>query len=145
LTCSRIYPLRHYMYTIHTHICTYVYITAYTHSFVLGFFLFLAELEFELRALCLQSWHSTTWAIPPVHFCSGYFGDGISGYFGDVVLWTICLNWSQTMILLVSASKVLRITNISYQHLTTTLYFDSVIYSVSIFHMTHLLNVSFSI
>jgi hypothetical protein len=34
------------------------------------------ELGFELRALHLQSRSSTTLATPPVHFCSGYFGDG---------------------------------------------------------------------
>jgi hypothetical protein len=48
---------------------------------------------------CLQSRHSTTWATPPVHFCSGYFGDG--------VLRTIC---PRCPILLISVSQVARIT-----------------------------------
>jgi hypothetical protein len=39
-------------------------------------FSFLIGLDFELRASYLQSWHSTPWATPPVHFYSGYFGDG---------------------------------------------------------------------
>jgi hypothetical protein len=28
----------------------------------------LVGLDFELRALSLQSWHSTAWNTPPVHF-----------------------------------------------------------------------------
>jgi hypothetical protein len=32
------------------------------------FLLLLMELGFELRALCLQSRYSITWATPPVHF-----------------------------------------------------------------------------
>jgi hypothetical protein len=39
-------------------------------------FSFLIRLGFELRALHLQSRHSTVWATPPSPFCSGYFGDG---------------------------------------------------------------------
>jgi hypothetical protein len=38
-------------------------------SFFCG--VFLMGLGFELRALCLQSRHSTTLATPLVHFCSG--------------------------------------------------------------------------
>jgi hypothetical protein len=45
----------------------------------LFFFLFRLGLGFELRALRLQSRHSTSWATPPVHF--GYFGvGGLSNY-----------------------------------------------------------------
>jgi hypothetical protein len=40
-------------------------------------------------------------------FCSGYFGDRISQ--------TICLGWPWTMILLILASQVARITGISHQ------------------------------
>jgi hypothetical protein len=36
-------------------------------------------------------------------------------YFGDGVLQTICLNWPETAILLVSASKVARITGMIHQ------------------------------
>jgi hypothetical protein len=39
-----------------------------------------------------------------------------SGYFGDEVLWTICSNWLRVMILLISASKVARITGVSHWH-----------------------------
>jgi hypothetical protein len=42
-------------------------------------------------------------------FSSGYFEDGISQ--------TICLGWPRTAILLVSASQVARIPDISHQHL----------------------------
>jgi hypothetical protein len=52
---------------------------------------FFVELGFELRASYLQSRHSTTWATPPIHFCSGYFGERVL--------------WSWTEILLISASQ----------------------------------------
>jgi hypothetical protein len=38
-----------------------------------------------------------------------------SHYFGNGVLQTICLQWSQTIILLISASQVATITGVSYQ------------------------------
>jgi hypothetical protein len=41
-------------------------------------------------------------------FCSGYFGDG--------VLWTMCLSWPCTKILPTSAFQVARITVVSHQH-----------------------------
>jgi hypothetical protein len=41
-------------------------------------------------------------------FCSGYFGDRVSH--------TICLDCPRTMSLLISTSQVARITGISYQH-----------------------------
>jgi hypothetical protein len=34
--------------------------------------------------------------------------------FGDGVLWTICSGWSQTTVLLISASQVARITGMSH-------------------------------
>jgi hypothetical protein len=37
--------------------------------------------------------------------------------FWDRVLWTICPGWLRTMILLISASQVARITGVSHQHL----------------------------
>jgi hypothetical protein len=49
---------------------------------------------------------SVPWAIPPALFCVGYFRDRIS---------TICLGWLQTLILLISASWVARITGVSYR------------------------------
>jgi hypothetical protein len=58
----------------------------------------LVGLGFELRASCLQT----------SPFCSGYFGDGVSR--------TIFLGWSQTAILLMSASQVARITSMRHCH-----------------------------
>jgi hypothetical protein len=43
-------------------------------------------------------------------FCPGYFGDGVSG-------------WPQTMILLISASQVARITGVSSWRLTQYFFF----------------------
>jgi hypothetical protein len=63
---------------------------------------FFAVLEFELRALHLLGRCSTTWA----HSSSPYFVE----YFWDRVLWTICSGLLWTMILLISASWVARIT-----------------------------------
>jgi hypothetical protein len=70
----------------------------YVRVFFLG-----GGLGFELRVLCLQS-RQSAWMTPPlVHFCSGYFGDGIS--------WSICPAWP--VILPISASQVSRITVVS--------------------------------
>jgi hypothetical protein len=44
----------------------------------------------------------------PSPFCSGYFGDGI--------LLTICPDWSWTLILLILASQVARITGMNHWH-----------------------------
>jgi hypothetical protein len=63
----------------------------------------------------LQSRHCTTSARPPVHFCSGYFG--------DEVLQTICLGWAQTLIIPISTSQVPRITGMRHQHLAIALLF----------------------
>jgi hypothetical protein len=54
------------------------------------FFLSQWDWGFELRALCLQSRHSTTWGIPPVHFALIIFGDRVS--------WTISRGWPWTVI-----------------------------------------------
>jgi hypothetical protein len=67
----------------------------------------LLRLEFELRALCLQSRHSTTWLTPTVHFALDILEMG--------VLRTICPGYPWTMILWVSASQVDRITGMSHQ------------------------------
>jgi hypothetical protein len=55
-------------------------------------------------------------------FCSGYFGDGRGG-----VSWTLCLGWPKTMILLILASQVARITDLSHQCLAYSLNFCGVI------------------
>jgi hypothetical protein len=80
---------------------------------------FLVDLGFELRALHLQSRHSTTWATPGgvTPFCCGYFEDGIS--------WTICLGWPWTLILPISASQVARITGMGPWHLALCNHFNS--------------------
>jgi hypothetical protein len=59
------------------------------------------------KALCLQSRHFKTWATFPVHFAPVILKMGIS--------WTICPGWPWTMILLISASQVVRITSVSHQ------------------------------
>jgi hypothetical protein len=68
---------------------------------VLGFF---EVLGIESRAFTLS--HST---IP--FFCDGYFRDRVS--------WTLCPGWLQTMIHLISASWVAKITGMSHWHPTT--------------------------
>jgi hypothetical protein len=72
-------------------------------------------LDFELRTSFLQSRCSNTWAILPVYFCSGYFGDGL--------LRTVCPGCPKTTILLISASQVARITGMSHQHPATHLFY----------------------
>jgi hypothetical protein len=42
----------------------------------------------------------------------------VLGFFQDRILWTIFPDWLQTMILLISASWVARITGVSHQHQT---------------------------
>jgi hypothetical protein len=67
-------------------------------SFIYLFF----WLGFELRALRLQSKSHTS-----SPFCSGYFGDEVSR--------TICPEWPQTAILLISASQVAGITGANHR------------------------------
>jgi hypothetical protein len=61
-----------------------------------------------LRALCLLGRHSATWTTLSVLFCVGYCQDRVS--------WTICLGWLRIVILLISASRVARITGVSHRH-----------------------------
>jgi hypothetical protein len=77
---------------------------AYVISFSL-FFFFLVGLGFEVRASCLQSRHSTAWAIPPVHFALVILEIGVS--------WG--LSWPQIAILPISSSQVARITGVSHR------------------------------
>jgi hypothetical protein len=49
----------------------------------------------------------TPWATPPALFCDTFSQDR--------VLWTICLGWLRTRVLLISASRVARITDVSHQ------------------------------
>jgi hypothetical protein len=69
----------------------------------LSFFFFLAILGFELRVYILS--YSTS------PFCVGFFWGRVS--------WTVCPGWLRTVILLISASWVARITGMS--HLTCVL------------------------
>jgi hypothetical protein len=68
-------------------------------------FFFLVGLGFEPRTSCLQSWHSTATATPPVHF---------SSYFGVGVLQTLCWGCSRTSVLPISTSQVARITGLKH-------------------------------
>jgi hypothetical protein len=62
-------------------------------------FLLMAVLGFELRALCLLGWHSSTSATPPALFALGYFWARISFFFpleASLGLWPsyLCLPYS---------------------------------------------------
>jgi hypothetical protein len=69
-------------------------------------------LEFELKASALQSRHSGL-RHTSGPFCSGYFGDGDCGGWGRLVNYFARLP--------ISASRVVRITNISHQFPTLCL------------------------
>jgi hypothetical protein len=86
--------------------------------FIFSFF-FLVGLRFELRASLLQSSLCTlakqvlsclSHTYSP--FCSGYFGDGR-------VSRTICPYWPRTVILLISASQVAKITGVNHRCLAS--------------------------
>jgi hypothetical protein len=64
-------------------------------------------LRFEHRTSCLLSRCSAQELTPPALFHVGHFWDR--------VLWSVSLGWSWTMILLISASRVARITGMSHQ------------------------------
>jgi hypothetical protein len=68
---------------------------------------------FELRGLHLQSRLSTHLSYTSSSFCSGYFGDGVSG--------TISLDWPWIEIFLISASQIAGITSVSHQLLALIL------------------------
>jgi hypothetical protein len=106
--------------------------------------IFFEVLECELRVLSLVGRGSTTWATPPALFALGYFSDTVLRFAWASLslwcsyLWPFCvagvtgtwhhnwlidwhglslmffLCWSWTMILLISASWVVRITDVSY-------------------------------
>jgi hypothetical protein len=67
---------------------------------------FFAVLGFKLRASCLLGRCSTTRITPSVLFCAGYFQDRVSQ--------TLCPGWPRTVILLIFASWVARITGVSH-------------------------------
>jgi hypothetical protein len=60
------------------------------------------------------NWGPTPWATPPALFCDRFFW--------DKVLWTICPGCLQTVILLISASWVARITGVSHQCLASKIH-----------------------
>jgi hypothetical protein len=68
---------------------------------------FLLGLGFELRASLLQSRCSTTGITPLIHFAL---------ILEMGVLRTICPGWPRTLILLISASQVTRIIDVSHWH-----------------------------
>jgi hypothetical protein len=69
-------------------------VTHYHSNFFSFFIFFFCWIHVAKQALCQFSHNSNP-------FCSGYFGDRISG--------TICLNWPWTVVLLTSASHLARI------------------------------------
>jgi hypothetical protein len=74
---------------------------------------FLVRLRFEFGALHLQSRHSTAWATSPAHFALAIL---------EMMSQTICLSWPQTMILLISASQIARITGMSHPCLANSIF-----------------------
>jgi hypothetical protein len=105
------------------HACTHVHTPACTG--LLNFTLHLWDYYCSFLALRLlfawQDWDLNsglyTWEAgkPPLEphlgaFCSGYFEDG--------VLWTFCLSWPWTTVLLISASQAARISGVSHRCLT---------------------------
>jgi hypothetical protein len=72
---------------------------------------FFLVLEFELRAYILS------------HFASPFF---VKGFLWDRLSWTICPSWLQTLIFLISASWVARITGVSHQLLADFFTFKTV-------------------
>jgi hypothetical protein len=94
-----------------------------------------------LAKLLFKSICTIAWATRPVHFCSGYFEDG--------VWWTTCLGWLGTLILLISASQVARITGMSHCHWAFFLtcfvaksnsHWDSFILSIGSLIIPHVVN-----
>jgi hypothetical protein len=71
------------------------------------FFFFLCSTGFELSVSCFLGRHSTTWTTPLALLCVVFFQDRVS--------WTICLDWLQTTILVISASWVARTTGKSHR------------------------------
>jgi hypothetical protein len=61
---------------------------------------------FELRTSHLLGRCSTTWITSPTQFCVGCVWDRVSQ--------TVCLGWLWTTILLISASRVAKITGVSH-------------------------------
>jgi hypothetical protein len=70
-------------------------------------FLFLVVLGLQLRGFCLLSRRSATWATPSALFSLRYFQHRVLKLF--------CLRWPQTSILLISASQVAGITDMSHR------------------------------
>jgi hypothetical protein len=98
--------------------------------------LYIPVVGFELRASHLLSRHSTTWATPPALLCIECFQDRLlqsicprlalillitaswaarttGARTGTQLLWTFCLGWPWTVILLI-VSQVSRMTGVSH-------------------------------
>jgi hypothetical protein len=79
-------------------------IDSYTFPFFLSFFL--PSFFFYGAGIWTQGLH-----LEPLH--QPFI---VMSFFWDRVSWTICLGWLRTMILLISASWVARITGMSHRH-----------------------------
>jgi hypothetical protein len=94
----------------HRHLATHFWGCMYAHVCVWGRYLALCRFFFCGTGV-LNSGLCTCKAgalmLEPQPFYSGYFEDGVS--------WTICPGWTQTWILLISTSHVVRITGVSHQ------------------------------
>jgi hypothetical protein len=81
----------------------------------------------ELRDSHLLGRWYTTWSTLPALICVGYFWDRVSQ--------TIFLGWLRTMVLLITASRVVRIKGASHQHLA-----DCFVFFLLLQHSIHCLN-----
>jgi hypothetical protein len=81
---------------------------------LLLFWGFLAGLGFEFRASCLLGRRCTSWTTLPALFCVGYFQDRVS--------WNACPSWPWTIVLLISASQVAGIIDMSHWHLAMLMF-----------------------
>jgi hypothetical protein len=85
----------------------------YLSSVLGGFYFFILEyLGLKLRVSHLLGRHSTTWATP---LALVFY----VGYFWEIVLWTICPSCLWTVVLLISASWVAKITGVRHWHMSS--------------------------
>jgi hypothetical protein len=87
------------------------------------FVIFFSALGFELWASHLLSGVLTTWVTPPT-LVMDFFEIGSYG--------TICPGWLWTVILLISASWVVRITVMSHQHLAPAFTLEPLVFILNI-------------
>jgi hypothetical protein len=101
--------------------------------------IFFLEFFFHCSGVWTQGLH-----LEPFH--QSFF---VMGFFRDRVLQTICLGWLQTVILLISASLVARITDRTHQHPAENFYFKTILIfrhsSFGITGFSHLLDRHYTI